>query len=420
MRLSLGSQKLKQYDYLADDGIHFRGKEIIINGTEDWAFYSTKTSTFKINIERTSHSGVCSHYKGIKGASFDIENGIYLDVTNAIIISDTRFTTVGAFKSYLAEQYANGTPVTVNYLMLQSDLVTPYTEIVAYGTNQQIRWNDLQKLTTYQGTTTITTTNEIKPILSGEYYMDVPQLPLKIKNVNGTVQVDVNYKNKLDLSKCTFYGCKLNSDGKTLTSNIQSSYYCWLKTTELNDFILANRGKTITFSTGTALAGKNTSIVIEGSRSNGMNYQEANETGTGKCSITIAEDFTSITHIDLRFNRSSSSYTDTSTVVEYAMLSLGNNVPEYEPYKSIKFTEDHVSNIPLTETQSIVISSSSEGELIKATDLTVTPSIEQQVFDGLYNTVTVGAISYEESGTVTPEQYQEAETQISDLFGEEV
>ena len=58
--------------------------------------------------------------------------------------------------------------------------------------------------------------------------------------------------------------------------------------------------------------------------------------------------------------------------------------------------------------------------IIETEELTVTPTAEEQVFDGLYNTVTVGAISYEESGTVTPEQYQEAETQISDLFGEEV
>ena len=412
----LGSQVLGKGDYLADDGIHITRGTITYDGTESWihnsARYRFQTAKPEGCIHSTTESStaLCSHYKQ---GNTEIDNLAYNIGDAAVFIRDENYTTLASWTAYLAEQYANGTPITFEYQTLTE-------EIIPYTTTQQAAWDNIKQLVTYKNTTTVTTTNEIKPILSGEYYMDIPQLPLKIKNVNGTVQVDVNYKNKLDLSKCTFYGCKLNSDGKTLTSNIQSSYYCWLKTTELNDFILANRGKTITFSTGTALAGKNTSIVIEGSRSNGMNYQEANETGTGKCSITIAEDFTSITHIDLRFNRSSSSYTDTTTVVEYAMLSLGNNVPEYEPYKSIEFTEDHVSNISLTETQSIVISSSSEAEVIKATDLTVTPSTDEQVFEGLYNTVTVGAISYEESGTVTPEQYQEAETQISDLFGEEV
>ena len=138
-------------------------------------------------------------------------------------------------------------------------------------------------------------------------------------------------KNLLNLLKCSFSSCTLNSDNKSLTCSINNSYYAYVKTTELNNWLLQNKGKKITFSTGTPL-NKTTSIVIYGTRSNGSTYQEANETGTGKCSITIADDFTAITSIELRFNRQSTTFTDTTTVINYAMLELGAVATDYEPY----------------------------------------------------------------------------------------
>ena len=139
-------------------------------------------------------------------------------------------------------------------------------------------------------------------------------------------------KNILDLSKCNFFNCILNEDG-SITSNIDNTHYCYIEVTKLNEFFMNNLGKTITFSTGTAIANRLTSILINGTRSDGKTNQESSETGTGKCTLTISENFTKITNIQLRFNRNSSgAFTDKATTVKYAQLEVGENATEFEPY----------------------------------------------------------------------------------------
>lgn len=166
----------------------------------------------------------------------------------------------------------------------------------------------------------------------------VPYNSLEIKNVG---------ENLLDLSKCQFNNCKLGSDGKSIISNISNNYYCELLTTQLNDYLLANKGKTVTFSTGTVIQEKRTSIAITGTRGNGSNIQETTEIGTGKCSITVSDDFINITSIRLRFNRNVTAFTDTSTTINYAMLVLGTEEISYKPYQEQKV------DFPLLEGQKL-------------------------------------------------------------------
>lgn len=165
----------------------------------------------------------------------------------------------------------------------------------------------------------------------------VPYNSLEIKDIG---------ENLLDLSKCQFNGCKIGSDGKSIISNISNNYYCELITTQLNDYLLVNKGKTLTFLTGTLL-NKATAVAIYGTRTNGSTYQEVNEQRTGKCSITVADDFTTITAVRLRFNRQSTPFTDTSTTINYAMLVLGTEGIPYKPYQEQKV------DFPLSEGQKL-------------------------------------------------------------------
>lgn len=188
------------------------------------------------------------------------------------------------------------------------------------------------------------TFNLYEKVLNGTYYIQleegtvatpyVPYNSLEIKDVGETL---------LDLSKCQFNNCKLSSDGKSIISNISNNYYCELLTTQLNDYLLANKGKTLTFSTGTVIQEKRTSIAITGTRGNGSNIQETTEIGTGKCSITVSDDFINITSIRLRFNRNVTAFTDTSTTINYAMLVLGTEEISYKPY------QEQVVTFPLGE-----------------------------------------------------------------------
>lgn len=142
-------QKLMEGSYLASDGIHNKRKQVVYNGTENWAFSPNKVCTFIKTLPSISKTGICTHYKSIKTASvFGIDTGIYLETSNSAIISDPRFSTIDEFKTYLQEQYSNGTPVTVEYELAEE-------EIVPYTTKQQEAWNKIEQLHTYKNVTNI-------------------------------------------------------------------------------------------------------------------------------------------------------------------------------------------------------------------------------------------------------------------------
>lgn len=142
-------QKLYEGSYLADDGIHHIREQIVLDGTETYTFYPNKTSTFMLGLGKLSASGICSHYSSIAASKFDIETGIYLLSIRSAVISDTRFTTINDFKTYLAQQYANGTPVVIEYVMKEEE------EIIPYNTDQQAAWIKIRSLLTYNNITNI-------------------------------------------------------------------------------------------------------------------------------------------------------------------------------------------------------------------------------------------------------------------------
>lgn len=154
-------QKLMEGSYLADDGIHHVRKQVVLTGTENWNLYLNKTKTFKLSISPWSYSGVCTHYQGIISSSFDVKTGIYLSVSAMVIISDPRFSTVEEFKTYLAEQYSAGTPVTFEYIMMTNNS-KPVKKIVPYTDDQKEAWDKLRHFTLFRGINNITSTANAK------------------------------------------------------------------------------------------------------------------------------------------------------------------------------------------------------------------------------------------------------------------
>lgn len=131
-------------------------KEIVLTGDEDWQLQSindngianffmvsTKTHTTATNL-------MCTHFIQQKTMIANTTTeGIFNANGNAIYIriKQERASTVTDFKAWLAEQYNNGTPVKVYYI-----LATPETESVT-----------LPKIPTLDGTTVIDVETEIKP-----------------------------------------------------------------------------------------------------------------------------------------------------------------------------------------------------------------------------------------------------------------
>lgn len=154
-------QKLMEGSYLADDGIHHVRKQVVLTGTENWNLYLNKTKTFKLSISPWSYSGVCTHYQGIISSFFDVKTGIYLSGSTMVVISDPRFSTVEEFKTYLAEQYSAGTPVTFEYIMMTNNS-KPVEKIVPYTDGQKEAREKIKSIILYKGTNHISCTGKLK------------------------------------------------------------------------------------------------------------------------------------------------------------------------------------------------------------------------------------------------------------------
>lgn len=172
-------QKLMKGSYLASDGIHNKRKQVVYNGTENWAFSPNKVCTFIKTLPSISKTGICTHYKSIKTASvFGIDTGIYLETSNSAIISDPRFSTIDEFKTYLQEQYSNGTPVTVEYELATEEIV-PYTEV------QQEAWDKIEQLHTYKNVTNIFSDAELDIVYVRDLQTVINNLLNKIDEQKG-------------------------------------------------------------------------------------------------------------------------------------------------------------------------------------------------------------------------------------------
>lgn len=147
-----------------------------------------------------------------------------------------------------------------------------------------------------------------------------------------TEQTVTEGKNLLDLNNATLLSCTLvNAENGSIKSSVNGSkYYCAIKILYLNDYIVEHLGEDITFSVADNPSGKNISIVIYGDGpSSGMIEQSiiGNEV-----TLTISNEFTSVESVEVRCNRQSETFTDTTSIIKNLMLNLGSEALPYEPY----------------------------------------------------------------------------------------
>ena len=161
-------------DYLGDDGIHQKKATLAFDGTEDWTFnsgynvFGLSINTSNMSIEN-SFSGnakniiTSSHFTGSIWYNLYhklIDNAISgHNVAKAIEIRTTQFNSLDSWKTYLSQQYANGTPVTVEYELAEENII-PYTEEQQYSKLRLMN----------EGQNTITTIGDIKPNIECDYY----------------------------------------------------------------------------------------------------------------------------------------------------------------------------------------------------------------------------------------------------------
>ena len=230
-------QKLYKGSYLADDGIHHRRKQVVFDGSREYIRYTsldsanyncfyTNQSDIYVDSTGTQITLTSNYFKrnNFNNRAVDIANmwvnkfasQIYFKVPNTI-------TTVEELTTLFAEQYANGTPVIVEY-----ELAEP--ETVPYTAEQQEAWNKIKNLTLFEGVNHI----------SSDANMVLKYYPLETVGLKFVLRIDIENKQETTelidttLSEVTDYNKIYEED---VTAKVQvyiredgSEYNLYLKT----------------------------------------------------------------------------------------------------------------------------------------------------------------------------------------------
>lgn len=186
-----GEQKLAKGDYLASDGIHHEKGQIILTGTENWVrssdnLFQISGIVFPSNVAlRTENTKAYSNMYKYAYYSSNIttnlqNNEFSWSGAKVFAIRDNNYSTATDWKIHLAELYANGTPVIVEY-ELAEPTTAPYTQA------QQTAYNNLQNLILFEGYNYIemTSPNGVKANLTVDY---TKSTKIVIQNLDERIQ----------------------------------------------------------------------------------------------------------------------------------------------------------------------------------------------------------------------------------------
>lgn len=167
--LNLGSEALPYEPYhrtvtdiyLGEAETTRRIKKLVLTGEEtDWRLIN---GGYFFPVYKKSGLTLCTHYIPSNNTSTD--KSIYVSSTNTIIIYDSDYTTLDDFKSYLAAQYAAGTPVTVWYVLAEPEtgiVNEPLMKIGDYADTLSMEQADVN-VPTFAGNTVIDCDGTPKP-----------------------------------------------------------------------------------------------------------------------------------------------------------------------------------------------------------------------------------------------------------------
>lgn len=178
-------QVLHLNDYLAEDGVHHTRKSIVLDGvsnglkvktvvkhTNDIYYCTVSISKTSVNYSQIYNSHFKNNGTGVN------RNNCYITGNGGVLVlvlEDQTITTVEQANAWLAQQKANGTPVTVNYILAVE-------EIEEYNEEQQAVYNEIKKTAkSYKGTTNIFSTDEVSPIFDVEALRDLNVLFSEVK-----------------------------------------------------------------------------------------------------------------------------------------------------------------------------------------------------------------------------------------------
>lgn len=306
-----------------EDWTEIGGNEQITEKDDDKVVYAITSSSYGVcDIERTlkpnTNYTACADFEF--NGTFGNQYGLRVNVN-------------GSITSLKTDGLVNFTTDETGKARMQCYVGFPYTGADATLTVSNIRL--------YEGTYT----RENIPDYEQYGASPSPEYPSEIENVTGDINIKIYNKNLLDLTKCGFSNCVKNEDG-SVRSNINNNYYATISTSQLNDFILQNKGRSLTFSFE-GISTKTIGFFIPCKRANSdSDYFEANKTGNS-VTMQIPEDLESLSYIQIRWNRQSTPFTDTTTVIDNIQLELNDTKTDFVKH------EQQLITFPLKENQKL-------------------------------------------------------------------
>lgn len=120
LQIEEGNTFSQYFPYISQPSVIRNVGKIIANGTENWDKNETVTNSNAFYIHNSlipsykqNATGICTHYKTISDIS--AEEGIFYGISINIFTALSYNYTVSTFKTWLAEQNNNGTPVIIYY-----------------------------------------------------------------------------------------------------------------------------------------------------------------------------------------------------------------------------------------------------------------------------------------------------------------
>ena len=157
-------QRLMEGDYLAENGIHHKRKQIILDEKSLIGLYNHESIDpdmrgFCVSVDGVILNSkiISSHFKN--DSLFKTkESRIYCYQNNTIyfIVDKTVADNIDNLKAYIAAQKEAGTPVLIEYELVEEEVET-------YTDEQKEAWKQIKNARSYEGQTNIFSTDEISP-----------------------------------------------------------------------------------------------------------------------------------------------------------------------------------------------------------------------------------------------------------------
>ena len=172
-------KEMLEGDYVADVE-HHEWKKLTLTGNENIKLNTAFANVFNIEIPKINIMNqqvcLCNIAKGVvyNTALLTIQDNIIMTASlNKIVYKSTKFSSLSEFKTYLQNQYEEGTPVIV-YYKLAEPINLELTD------EQKAVAKELSNARTYKNVTNITT--DSKAILSLDYTKDLETQNQKMQN----------------------------------------------------------------------------------------------------------------------------------------------------------------------------------------------------------------------------------------------